>query len=217
MSDELRKSFIEAVLLGYDKTPQKAIYSYPMFTGGEIARVRNLATLPRCAGFGGYENFFQVIKEGKYTASYQAFQKDTKLVDLAGKKLSVAQVQTVLNKANPYRDNQGEYQGGIVKFLNWYFNHYFVPKLNGQKVYCAYCGVEETACAEYLRQHTKRDRGGHLEVERLNTAGNSNIYTPKNCALICYVCNNAKSDFMDEKQFAGVAHAIKEHFWNKVL
>ena len=55
--------------------------------------------------------------------------------------------------------------------------------------------------------------GMHLEIERKIANGK---YEESNCALICYVCNNAKSDFMEWREFEPLARNINE-FWKNNL
>ena len=62
-----------------------------------------------------------------------------------------------------------------------------------------------------------RQRGQYLEIERIVTAPKEkNVYSKENCALVCYICNNAKSDFLSPKSFKSIAKGINE-FWNKTL
>lgn len=98
-------------------------------------------------------------------------------------------------------------------FLDWY---------NKEKKICCYCGVKETDLVKYFNQENKqykeaRQRGRFLEIERIVTAPKEkNIYSEDNCALACYICNNAKSDFLSPESFKPVAKGINE-FWNNLL
>jgi len=48
--------------------------------------------------------------------------------------------------------------------------------------------------------HRKRiNRGNHLELERRDAK--NNYYSPENCVLACYFCNNDKSDIFDENEY----------------
>ena len=99
------------------------------------------------------------------------------------------------------------------EFLNWY---------NSQEKKCCYCGVEEADLKEYFKsentQYEKaRQRGKFLEVERVITAPKSeNKYSKENCRLACYICNNAKSDFLSAESFEPIARGINK-FWNNYL
>jgi len=102
--------------------------------------------------------------------------------------------------------------GDKEKFLNWYLKKW---SENGSTT-CAYCGVSEKDCAEFFTKNGfSRDgkRGLHLEVEQKNAKKG---YNEENCELVCYVCNNAKSDFMELAEFEPVARTINT-FWQKHL
>ena len=73
--------------------------------------------------------------------------------------------------------------------------------------------MTEQECADFFRPHrTKRDtRGLHLEIERKNSQ--SNLYEKENCALACYICNNAKSDFISENDFCKYIVPGIQKFW----
>ena len=102
-----------------------------------------------------------------------------------------------------------------IAFLKWYFR---------QKQNCAYCGVPREIVAEYFEkdqqtQDAKKQREGRgimLELERIASIKNENNYTEKNCVLICYVCNNAKSNFISHRNFRPIAQGINQ-FWQNVL
>ena len=97
--------------------------------------------------------------------------------------------------------------GHKENFLKWYFDHWSADG----SAKCYYCGVTERECRETLGKLTERatTRSQHLEIERLEPKGN---YDSKNCVLACYVCNNAKSDFMSEEEFKELIPGIQA-FW----
>ena len=110
---------------------------------------------------------------------------------------------------------------------------------------CYYCGSEEHKISDLVRCGKDEDRNGkenligiygsqlqnrgvHLEIERKDSK--ANIYSPENCVLICYFCNNDKSNvfsyedymsfgtnfFKARKKFIDKKHAkLKEVFGNK--
>ena len=108
--------------------------------------------------------------------------------------------------------------GGKGNFVRWYYEQYFEVKAQGKEPRCKYCNVLEKDCADYFTKLVKngvlkRKRGQHLEVERCDAV--SNKYNPENCVLICYLCNNAKSEFISEKDFRNtIADGIRK-FWEK--
>jgi len=82
---------------------------------------------------------------------------------------------------------------GKRAFYEWYEQQ---PKR------CTYCGIEEEKLQKIFNVengilHTKRNRGRVLELERKNAKNNE--YSPENCAMSCYLCNNHKSDLISEK------------------
>lgn len=83
---------------------------------------------------------------------------------------------------------------GLDYFIQWYSN---LDKA------CYYCGIEENKI-KYLfeseRLSTKRKRGKHLELERIDSS--TNIYNEDNCKLACYFCNNHKSDIITREEHA---------------
>lgn len=104
--------------------------------------------------------------------------------------------------------------GGRDEFLNWY---------NTQDKKCCYCGVEENDLIKYFDKDINeqykdaRPRGKFLEIERVITAPESeNKYSKENCRLACYICNNAKSDFLSAESFEPIARGINK-FWNNYL
>lgn len=83
---------------------------------------------------------------------------------------------------------------GRKEFFKWF---------ERQKRECAYCGIEEYKLeALYHIENgplrNKRHRGRTLELERRDS--DTNQYSPKNCVLACYMCNNHKSDVITEKE-----------------
>lgn len=82
---------------------------------------------------------------------------------------------------------------GRRKFFEWYEQQ---PKS------CSYCGIEEEKLQEIFDfengiLQTKRGRGRVLELERRDAINNE--YSPENCVMACYLCNNHKSDLISEK------------------
>ena len=99
---------------------------------------------------------------------------------------------------------------GKRKFYEWFEKQ---PKK------CAYCGIEEFKLQELFNSEngilkTKRGRGKVLELERRDSG--SNQYSPDNCVLACYVCNNHKSDLISETEHLSYfAPSIKKYLDSK--
>jgi len=106
---------------------------------------------------------------------------------------------------------EGGFNDNIVQFYNWFKS---IEK-------CCYCGVKKDDLDKYFNDENKqyknaRQRGKTLEIERIQTAPkDKNVYTYDNCNLACYICNNAKSDFLSPKDFKVIAEGINK-FWNSI-
>lgn len=83
---------------------------------------------------------------------------------------------------------------------------------------CCYCGVHKSDLEQdQVFDNSERRRGGRLEIERVVTfPKDKNVYTPENCRLACFICNNAKSDFLSTQDFYPIARGIHT-FWQKHL
>ncbi len=99
--------------------------------------------------------------------------------------------------------------------MNWYNKQY--QEQNGS---CCYCGMSEDKVkrlvVDLVKSKRARTRGTHLEIERKYSSVGKNEYSPTNCALCCYICNNAKSDIFDPKQFKPISKAIRDAIENIV-
>lgn len=99
-----------------------------------------------------------------------------------------------LFNARKGKDEFSEFEElGKRGFYEWFRNQ---PK------HCHYCKIEELILEKLFAKETgtlrtKRGRGRVLELERRNS--NLNQYSPKNCVLACYLCNNHKSDLISEE------------------
>jgi hypothetical protein len=66
---------------------------------------------------------------------------------------------------------------------------------------------------DHGRINKKRLRGYNLEMDRKNS---NYEYTPANCVMCCYWCNNAKTDEFDEKEYQLIGDAMR-HIWQARL
>lgn len=90
----------------------------------------------------------------------------------------------------------------------------FVELINKQK--CAYCGITHEKIEKLGRNEQlfkKSERGWSLEIDRKNS---NYEYSPSNCVLACYWCNNAKTDEFTFEEFEVIGKAIKQ-IWQKRL
>ncbi|MFA5159527.1 MAG: hypothetical protein WC484_03365 [Candidatus Omnitrophota bacterium] len=112
------------------------------------------------------------------------------------------------NKRKIYK-NEFKFRS-FEEFYRWYKNTY--NDLGGA---CKYCGTPEGDIKKLVVDLSKSKRavtrGRHLEIERRNSSSDNNEYSPDNCTLCCYICNNAKSDiFQNEQDFITIGAAIGE-------
>ena len=106
------------------------------------------------------------------------------------------------------------------KFYNWYEDQ-------GQK--CGYCGIsqenlyilfnKEQRILPYLdntRTYKKAPKrsSGTLEIERLDSSDN---YNEKNIILACPLCNNAKSNLVNEINWREVFVPAMQEYYKKLL
>lgn len=89
-------------------------------------------------------------------------------------------------------------------FINW-----FMKKYAEQGGKCYYCGLEGNVLSNYRQELKKINmlkykgfrkgrRGKSFEIDKKEPQGN---YNPLNCVLVCYPCNNAKSDVFTHENF----------------
>jgi 5-methylcytosine-specific restriction endonuclease McrA len=108
-----------------------------------------------------------------------------------------------------------EYKKEWKDFYSWYATQ---EERNGYKT-CCYCGISEDKLEVYFNPNNEqyaqaRQRGKYLEIERVKTSNGKNRYTDENMRLSCYICNNAKSDFLSAGDFKPIAHGI-HNFWKE--
>jgi len=99
------------------------------------------------------------------------------------------------------------------KWLNDRANFYEWYKRQQQE--CSYCHLPGDTKLYYERWFHPREnkktgkvdylRGRNLEVDRKNAKGK---YSPDNCILACYPCNNAKSDVFSYSEFKEIGKTI---------
>ncbi len=175
-----------------------------------IKHLEGLCTLPRCAGFGGWPcEVGNTIKWITFSHKTQAEQE--KIFKNLSKELPKDKKSDY--DVNSLKDFEVSCEKGIKNFIKWYLDH----RPNDEKK-CAYCGVTQKECREYMEKvacngGNKRNRGNTLELERKNSKKGENLYKEGNCIWICHVCNNAKSDLFTEDEFKNtIAKGIKS-FW----
>lgn len=85
------------------------------------------------------------------------------------------------------------------------FHTWYDAQLKKQNGNCHYCHLPGDTQEHYGKWFREGRRGKHLEVDRLD---NNGCYSPDNCVLACYPCNNAKSDVFSHEEFLDIGKVI---------
>ena len=102
----------------------------------------------------------------------------------------------------------------VKSFKNIFPEEEFELLLSAKR--CHYCDIsieDLTKLSEKKRLYSKNERGWSLEIDRRNS---NYEYTPDNCVMACYWCNNAKTDEFTEKEFKIVGETISD-IWKSRL
>lgn len=194
---DIKKIISEAkkIILGCFDVENSKIYRLEIKSGDICKKLENNQyTLTIDMSIKKFEEASEINIEEKYFKSWEVLSRAVKLATY----------------------NRPKGFDGEKEFIAWYTKK--------DKI-CCYCGVKEEDLEEYFKSDegnpqtknaVKRGRGMHLEIERIKTANGENEYTKENCDLACYICNNAKSDFLSAKDFKPIAKGINE-FWKKHL
>jgi len=94
-----------------------------------------------------------------------------------------------------------EWEISPQEFYSWY-----EKRLNQQKGRCEYCHLPGDTQHYYQKWFRDGRRGQRLEVDRIESKAS---YSPDNCVLACYPCNNAKSDIFSYAEFLEIGKAIQ--------
>lgn len=107
-------------------------------------------------------------------------------------------------------ERKKDFSNDFEDFYDWF---------KSKEDYCGYCGISQDQLYELfsnklpLNEKTKRS-SGTLEIERLNSAGN---YSKENIILACPLCNNAKSNLIDEDSWREIFAEPMKRYYNKLL
>ena len=96
-----------------------------------------------------------------------------------------------------------EWKANPQAFYTWYATQY-----EQQQGLCAYCHLPGDTQQHYGKYFREGRRGKRLEVDRIES---KESYSPGNCVLACYPCNNAKSDVFSYHEY-GFPHEGHRHF-----
>jgi hypothetical protein len=100
-----------------------------------------------------------------------------------------------------------EWEADPQAFYSWYLEQSI--KQQGLCFYCHLLG--DTEKSGYNKHFRGGRRGQRLEVDRTEA---KEPYSPGNCVLACYPCNNAKSDVFSYEEFLEIGktiHRVKMH------
>ena len=122
-----------------------------------------------------------------------------------------AEIQKIKSK---YTKKRAEDFGSIVDFYDWY---------KKQSQTCGYCGITQDELKELFAEKNrtlplnskKKRASGTLEIERRNSA--SNTYDASNMILACPLCNNAKSNLIDEESWKSLFVSPMRRYYEKLL
>jgi 5-methylcytosine-specific restriction endonuclease McrA len=100
------------------------------------------------------------------------------------------------------------------EFFEWY---------EAQEQKCGYCGISQqqlhTIFQEErllpLNDNWSKNVKGTLQIERINSKTNS--YEAKNIILACPLCNNAKSNLIDDRSWCGLFAPAMTKYYNRLL
>lgn len=89
-------------------------------------------------------------------------------------------------------------------FYTWYKN---------KNKECFYCKSTLQQVTDYLKNeetksknaHKRKKRGAAFEIDRKN---HNSKYSSEDCVISCYLCNNAKSDLIEAREFTPIGIAI---------
>lgn len=159
---------------------------------------------------------YELLKE---ESEFKDLKTDIKQIGKTIKEIVIKKLELTESEFNEFKSGNPDIQyvksrwskdkkkgfGTVSKFYYWY---------KTQPKNCCYCGVPENLLKDYFSTPdlSKRKRGKRLEIERILTDKNNNLYSENNCSLACYVCNNAKSDLIYYKDFKHIALGI-HNFW----
>lgn len=93
-----------------------------------------------------------------------------------------------------------EWRTDAHKFYEWY-----AAQSTKQNHCCYYCHLPGDTKCYYGKWFRDGRRGQRLEVDRIES---KEPYSPDNCVLACYPCNNAKSDVFRYEEFMEIGKTI---------
>ena len=140
----------------------------------------------------------------------------TKLSDEYNKTKSeiIVEIKRIRQLYHNKKNMEGFSFDSFNDFYNWHVEQY-----NEQQGKCKYCQTDESVIAQlfntvYKDSLRSLNRGQHLEIDRKDPRNQE--YSKNNCALVCYFCNNDKSDIFNEADYLEYLKNRKEFLENKL-
>ena len=147
-----------------------------------------------------------------YTTQYHQYE-DNEYLDESG--LHVGKLRKEM-KAILEHESKASLQAYYVSNFKKVFPRKDFDKL-GKDTKCFYCELDRKGFDELYEKlliKKKANRGFNLELDRKTP----NLeYTPENCVMACYWCNNAKTDEFDAEEFKPIGLAIREQLKKRSL
>jgi hypothetical protein len=154
------------------------------------------------------EKLFELLFVRSYT--YQKVAEELKItlpeireyynLNSVTRKEEIKKIRRIRSLYDNKKNIKGYDLGVFIDFYHWYIDQESVQ--NGK---CYYCKADEFKIRELVESgffgtsKQMKNRGRHLEIERKDSMNNQ--YSPRNCVLACYFCNNDKSDVITEADY----------------
>ena len=155
---------------------------------------------------GDFENFtISVDLEKKYSSEYWQQLENYEINNISIKEITkrIEQIENI--HTDLFKTIETQY---VEKFSLKFPESDFLKLI--EITHCHYCQItleEIETLGENKKLYKKSLRGWTLEIDRLN----SNFeYSPENCVMSCYWCNNAKTDEFTENEFLQIGKEIRK-------
>jgi hypothetical protein len=154
-----------------------------------------------------FKDIEEVLKKFDTAKNYE----DVRRLDSECKQYTI-QIQNIRNKFHGDRKEDNDFES----FFEWY---------KKQKSHCGYCGItqielhslftyDDNAILPLNDNWSKNDKGT-LQIERKDSKDNS--YHVSNLILACPLCNNAKSNLIDEVSWRDFFVGAMIKYYEKLL
>lgn len=162
-----------------------------------------------------YYSFAETVeKKQEYIANKMGITLDEVRELRVNNKQKTDEIQKIRNKFTGQR--RIDFGNDFIKFYNWYSKEVE----NGAK--CGYCGISQEELIKFFKEKNvlplndavKRS-SGTLEIERKDSSTNN--YGSENIILACPLCNNAKSNLIDESSWRNFFVEPMRQYYAKLL